>query len=181
MISSPNGRSYPYRCVFFLPGFIDGLETESITDKYKVDHSTMISALHPVFLFLVYNCSKTRNAETDDIKKYVINKNIRCKSLVYWWRHLFTCVRMIPSLQYVRLLNIAYCWCQRNGKKSNLIHTESRSNLLTFMVLHVKRVWSWLWSFLPSGNEEFYIKKKYKCTGEYSNLISIKVRFSFIH
>lgn len=69
--------------VFFLPGFIDGLATESITDKYKVDHSTMISALHPVFLFLVYNCSKTRNAEPDDIKKYVINKNIRCKSLVY--------------------------------------------------------------------------------------------------
>lgn len=96
VMSSANGRPYLYRCV--LPGFIDGLVTVSITDKNKVDHFTMISALHPVFLFLVYNCSKTRNAQTDDIKRYVINKNIRCKSLLYWWRHLFTCMRLILSL-----------------------------------------------------------------------------------
>lgn len=53
----------------FIPGFIDGLATESSTAKTKVDHSTTIIALYPIFLFLVYKCRKSRNAQTDDIAK----------------------------------------------------------------------------------------------------------------
>lgn len=55
--------------MFFIPGFVDGLATESITAKNKVHQSTTIIALYPIVVFLVYKCRKSRNAQTDDIAK----------------------------------------------------------------------------------------------------------------
>lgn len=38
-------------------------------------------------------------------------------------------------------------------KNLPLAHIEIRSNLLLL------RAWLWSWPFLPSGNEEFYVKE----------------------
>lgn len=65
----------------------------------------------------------------------------------------FIHVRACDSLSLQCLLTLHNDSVSEMGK--NLIlhvaHIESRCNLLLL------RAWSWLWPFLPSGNEEFYI------------------------
>lgn len=53
------------------------------------------------------------------------------------------------------------------GKNLPLAHIEIRSNLLLL------RAWLWSWPFLPSGNEEFYVKEN---AIEWANIQILKLK-----
>lgn len=66
----------------------------------------------------------------------------------------FIHVRACDSLSLQCLLTLHNDSVNEMGKKNlPLAHIEIRSNLLLL------RAWLWSWPFLPSGNEEFYVKE----------------------
>lgn len=60
----------------------------------------------------------------------------------------FIHVRACDSLSLQCLLTL-----HNDSVNEMLAHIEIRSNLLLL------RAWLWSWPFLPSGNEEFYVKE----------------------